>query len=177
LSVVHGSRLATYDLSPGAKGDGLLATMPDVAMAAASSDDVLVAAGTDGEIGFYDPRTLEPSGPALAESSGHVEQLAFADGGGLMATRTATGELRTIDARARVSLGEPIPIGLDRTHAVAIRPDARELAVMTDDGIRVWDLRPRHWAHAVCSMVGRSLTKEEWSTFLGEVGPYDPSCR
>jgi len=178
VSAVNGGQLTTYDLSSGAAaGEVQLATMPDVVTAAAATDYELAAALNDGGIGFYDPRTLEPRGQPLAESPGQVEQLEFADGGRLMAARTATGDVWLVDVKARIRLGEPVAIGPDRTHSAALHPDGSELAVRTDDGLRVWDLRPQHWVRSVCATVGRSLSSEEWATFLGEVGPYDPSCR
>ena len=76
--------------------------------------------------------------------------------------------------RARTQLGEPIEIGLDRARSVALRPDGRALAVRTDDGMRVWDLRPERWSRAVCELVGRSLTREEWATYLKPVGSTGP---
>ena len=115
-------------------------------------------------------------GPPLPQTPGQVEQLAFSRDGDLLAARNTTGEVRLFDTGARTQLGEPIELGLDRTRSVALRPDGRALAVRTDDGIRVWDLRPERWSRAVCTLVGRSLTREEWATYLQPVGAYRPSC-
>ena len=175
---VEEGRLATYDLVSDDRGtETPVATRRGVDLAAVSRDGLVAAAHGSGRIGFYRARTLDPAGAPLREAPGETEQLSFSEDGRLLLVRGATGSIRLVDTASRTQLGEPIEQGLDRHRVAALRPDGGELAVRTDDGVRVWDLRPQHWARAVCSMVGRSLTREEWATFLGEVGPYDPSCR
>ncbi len=174
LLAVNEDSLATYDLTDDIGTP--VATRDEIDLAAVSRTG-LVAAHGDDRISFYRARTLRPAGPPLREAPGETEQLTFSQDGRLLLVRSSTGSIRLVDTAARTQLGEPIEQGLDRHRVAALRPDGRALAVRTDDGIRVWDLRPHHWARAVCSMVGRSLTREEWATFLGEVGPYDPSCR
>jgi hypothetical protein len=46
----------------------------------------------------------------------------------------------------------------------------------TADGIAVWDLDPAHWIPAACRIAGRSLTREEWVTYLGLLEPYRQTC-
>jgi WD40 repeat protein len=169
--------LAAYDVfGPDAVVDGPRVRRQNVVAAAVSPTGLVAASRADGRLGFHRVRSLEPVGPPLPQTPGQVEQLAFSRDGGLLAARNTTGEVRLFDTRARTQLGEPIELGLDRMRSVALRPDGRALAVRSDDGIRVWDLRPQRWSRAVCALVGRSLTREEWATYLQPVGAYRPSC-
>jgi WD40 repeat protein len=177
LVAVEEGRLATYDLGSDDGTETPVATRRGVDLAAVSRTGLVAAAHGNGRIAFYRARTLEPAGAPLRESPGETEQLSFSRDGRLLLVRGATGSIRLVDTASRIQLGEPIEQGLDRHRVAALRPDGGELAVRTDDGLRVWDLQPQHWVRAVCSTVGRHLTREEWGTFLGEVGPYDPGCR
>ena len=177
LMEARDGRLAAYDLSKGdVLGDPPVATRQGVARAVMSARGLVAASLEDGRVTFFQGRRLAPVGPLLQETPGQVEQLTFSRDGSVLAVRTATGSLRLVDAASRLQLGEPIDLGLDRARVVALRPDGREVAVRTDDGVRIWDLRPQRWARAVCEMVGRSLTRSEWSTYLSEVGSYRSSC-
>jgi WD40 repeat protein len=178
---VHDGGASTYDMSL-EDGDEeadsrTLATRQGLVTAAVSSSGLVAASRTDGRLGFYDARTLKPRGPPLAGTPGQVEQLSFSRDGDLLAVRGATGALRLIDTRSRIQLGEPIELGLDRTRRVALRADGHELTVATDDGIRMWDLRPGHWTREACGLVERDLTREEWATYLAPVGAYRSTCR
>ena len=169
--------LATYDVfGADAAIDGPQVRRSHVVAAAMSPNGLVAASRADGRLGFHRAGTLEPLGPPLPQTPGQVEQLAFSRDGGLLVARNTTGEVRLFDTSARTQLGEPIELGLDRMRSVALRPDGRALAVRTDDGLRVWDLRPERWSRAVCELVGRNLTREEWATYLESVGPYRPAC-
>jgi len=41
--------------------------------------------------------------------------------------------------------------------------------------VSVWNFDRQFWIESACSMANRSLTPEEWETFMGDV-PYDPVC-
>ncbi len=178
LVMVQGAdHLAAYDVvTPTAALDPPVVRRPDVVAAAVSPTGLIAASRADGRLGFHQSRTLEPVGPPLPQTPGQVEQLTFSRDGQLLATRSTTGEVRLFDTGARMQLGEPIELGLDRSRSVALSPDGQALAVRTDDGVRVWDLRPARWSRAVCTLVGRSLTREEWATYLQPMGDYQPSC-
>jgi hypothetical protein len=40
----------------------------------------------------------------------------------------------------------------------------------------VWDLQPVSWVPAACQVAGRNLTRTEWQTYLGDLGPYQATC-
>jgi hypothetical protein len=57
-----------------------------------------------------------------------------------------------------------------------IRPDGKELAVSTQEGVVVWDLDPGHQFDAVCRLAGRDLTEAEWRRYLPQLGEPRSTC-
>ena len=53
----------------------------------------------------------------------------------------------------------------------------RAPAAGDDDGGRgaVWDVDPASWAERACALANRTLTRDEWETFLPG-RPYEPAC-
>jgi hypothetical protein len=94
-------------------------------------------------------------------------------------------QVRLYDVDARVQLGTEIPVH-DSARATlvfpgwltaaAIRPDGREAATTSDNGIIVWDLNADRWREAACELASRNLTQEEWDTYIGELAPYRATC-
>ena len=59
---------------------------------------------------------------------------------------------------------------------VAFSPDGTTLAsVSWDDTIYLWDVSPDVWDDLACELAGRSLSVDEWMTYLGDE-PYKPTC-
>jgi hypothetical protein len=57
-----------------------------------------------------------------------------------------------------------------------IRPDGRQMALATDEGVQLWDLDPAAWREAACRLAGRNLTREEWERYLPNGEPYHVTC-
>jgi hypothetical protein len=57
-----------------------------------------------------------------------------------------------------------------------LRHDGRAVAVTVPTGVAIWDLDPDHLGDAACQLAGRNLTECEWNTYLGDLGPYRPTC-
>jgi WD40 repeat protein len=58
----------------------------------------------------------------------------------------------------------------------AFSPDGNTVATPSFDGTTVvWDLQPSHWLTAACAVVGRNLTRAEWSQYFGST-PYRTTC-
>jgi hypothetical protein len=48
--------------------------------------------------------------------------------------------------------------------------------VTVHDGVNVWDIDPEHLRAAACVLAGRNLTRTEWDTYVGALGPYRKTC-
>ena len=46
-----------------------------------------------------------------------------------------------------------------------------------DEFIRTWPVDPQFFADRICSMVNRSMTKDEWNEFVGKDIPFETSCK
>jgi WD40 repeat protein len=46
-----------------------------------------------------------------------------------------------------------------------------------DEYIRTWPVDPAYFAFRICTMVNRSLTREEWDEFVGKDISYQPTCK
>ncbi len=65
----------------------------------------------------------------------------------------------------------------DAVNGVAFSPDARLLATSSDDKtIILWNPDVAAARHRLCDMLGRDLTDDEWTTYLGD-RPQQPVCR
>ena len=87
-----------------------------------------------------------------------------------------SSQIAVVDFRTGFSRIEILPRNLNRRFG-AISSDGR-LAVSFDSAERLvlLDLDLRRWAELACSRVGRSLSQEEWASFVGLEIPYDPAC-
>ena len=142
-----------------------LATRPDVVNAAVSPAGVVAGSTKQGQLSFYDPRSLEPTGPSLAGTPGFVQQFAFSTDGKLLAVRGGDGAVRLIDMEERIQLGDTFELG-DEAASIALRPDGLELALPSSQGIVLWSLDPASWVDAACQVAGRNLTSAEWNSHL-----------
>jgi hypothetical protein len=85
------------------------------------------------------------------------------------------------DVASGARIGAPIRIADDESNWIALSLDGRRLAVggEADKGhnaTQIWDLEPEAWVAAACRLAGRNLTPEEWSTHIGALAAYGPTC-
>jgi WD40 repeat protein/serine/threonine protein kinase len=121
------------------------------AMSIAFSPDgqVLVSAGVDGTIKFWDARTMQSLGEPLRHKGG-VHSLAFGPDGKRFASAGADAAVRVWDTATRHLL-LTLRGHTNAIFAVAFSPDGRSLASGGWDGtVRIWDADPppeaRRWA-------------------------------
>jgi len=72
-------------------------------------------------------------------------------------------------------LGEPIDVYLLSGRST-IDADGGGFVASGDRGVQYWTLDPVDHAAAACRIAGRELTREEWKTFLADLGPWHPLC-
>ena len=66
--------------------------------------------------------------------------------------------------------------GGSRRAMLDLSSDGRRLLITNADGRgAVWDIDPESWLQRACTLAHRTLTKEEWESFLPG-RPYEPAC-
>ncbi len=154
-----------------------------------SSRDLLATDSTTGQVTFRDVRTLHQVGSPMSVGPGAATDMSFSADGSLLMTLWSDRTVRLIDAHARVALGDSIDLALPLAadapkdladsdwFAAALRHDGRQLAIGgRGTAITLWDLDVNDWARDACRVAGRNLTREEWQTYLGSLGPYHVTC-
>ena len=155
-----------------------------------SPDGTRVALGIEsGVVRTYDASTHRVAGAALEADDAGVFGVAYSPDGRLVAGTSlglSTTHLWAADGGA--PLGDRLTAGrvpyTFRTYVVehfmaarpAFSPDGRHLVTPGYPGATVlWDLDPRHWRAAACTVVGRDLSIAEWKRYLPGRTP-NPVC-
>jgi WD40 repeat protein len=108
-----------------------------------------------------------------------VGSMAFDPRGGTLATSAADGNVRLWDLASMQPIGRPLPGAENGTGASisTFDPSGNHLIAVYDGGTAfVWDMNPDHWKQQACAVVGRSLTRQEWTELLPD-RRYQPACR
>lgn len=170
---VAGNGLWSFDTATGQQlaynNDSLLANVR------VSAENTIAAASIDGTLELLDPETLA-SIATLPGARGFIQGMFFSADGSLLLARGNDDTLSLYDIATRSRLGDSFDLPFDNGGSFGLRNDGLEFAVATIDGTAVWDLNPEHWLTAACAIAGRNLTEEEWQTYLGDLGPYRPTC-
>ena len=79
------------------------------------------------------------------------------------------------DVATGIRIGPKLTAGLP-TSMMDLSSDGNQLLVTTEDGRGlIWDVDPASWAERACALANRTLTRDEWETFLPG-RPYEPAC-
>ena len=172
---VTGDGLVAFDAATGE----LLNRQPDLAIAnvVVSPAGELVAASVDGTLGIYDGESLAKTA-SLPGARGYIQNMFFSADDATLVAAGNDGSVSIYDFASRTRLGDAIDMNLNQGVRTALRADGAVVAIETPraDGIELWDLDPARWVAAACALAGRNLTREEWDTYLGGLGPYEATC-
>jgi len=127
---------------------------------------------------MYDPATLVRT-TSLAGAHGFMSGLQFSEDGATLVASADDGSLSIYDMVSRTRLGDAAPLGAPGNGLGAnLRADGKAVVVSTPtgNGAAIWDLDPQHWVDAACSVAQRNLTREEWATYIGDLGAYRATC-
>ncbi|WP_172655912.1 nSTAND1 domain-containing NTPase [Demequina maris] len=105
-----------------------------------------------------------------------VSTIQFSDEGDLFVVGGDGNGSMVFDTASGLRVAGPLTSDSPYLWPAALRPDGRELAVTTSDGIDVWSLDPKVLRDAACASAGRDLTAEEWETYLAPLGEWRSTC-
>jgi WD40 repeat protein len=158
-----------------------LPPLPGVDAVAFSPDSATLAtAQTDGTARLRDIATGRQIGaPMGATSIGAVEAVAFSRDGTMLATAGDDGSARLWDVATRHQIGPTMQAGrsVSGVESVTFSADGATLgAVGAGEVATLWEVAfPHDLVRAVCSIAGRPLTRQEWSTYI-QSAPYVRAC-
>jgi WD40 repeat protein len=173
-----GRHVALFDLEEGVTvfdaitGETVAGPISGLASTAISRDGLLVASTRTGDLSFRDAVTLEPRGLSLPAGAGLSNASVELSADGSLLVASAPGQTQLFDVASRTPLGGSI----ETTGSAALDPHGKQLAVATTTGVAVWDLDPARWVEAACQLAGRNLTRDEWTTYIGDLAPYHETC-
>ncbi|GAA1765450.1 nSTAND1 domain-containing NTPase [Agromyces humatus] len=142
---------------------------------------ISVITGAEELIAAYDNRVARHEIPDLSTSgslaglNGGIGHLQVTEDGATLLVGSNDGSVALYDLASGIRLGDAIATSGPFIIPGYIRHDGRFLVVNEKEGVAVWDLDPEHHLAAACTMAGRDLTHEEWTTYFGEL-PYRSTC-
>ena len=151
---------------------------PAIASVAVSTRGVVAAATRNGTIAIFDPNTLVETA-SLPAARGFVGELRFSDDGNTLLAASTDGTVSIYDMSTRTRLGDSVKIGqVGSNSLVDLRGDGKQAAITGSggSGVVLLDLDPDHWVTAACALAGRSLTRDEWAAYIGDLGSYRATC-
>jgi WD40 repeat protein len=173
VATVRGERELTT-VHDGDTGERVSGPLVGPETTAVSLDGTLVGSES-GEITRYDLDTLEPVAD-LPGAGGEVNTLQFSDDGELLLATSNDQSASLYDVASGTRLGDPIPTNAPLSYPAYLRPDGRQLALTSEQGVQVWDLDPDRLRGAACRLAGRNLTPAEWSSYLSDLGQPRATC-
>jgi WD40 repeat protein len=152
---------AVFDLATGEQ----IGTLGHSANVTVSPDGSLVAGSAfDGTISFYDAVTLEPVGEPITGATAFNNSMQFTFDGRLLITSGLDNTQRIWDVESRRQIGPGVPVS---SWTVAIAPDSSRIATNTADGVVLFDLDRARLRAAICRVVARNLSDDEWRQVIG----------
>jgi WD40 repeat protein len=142
-----------------------------------SPDGTLITVGgANGNILLLDSTSLKTVF-LLNDQSMWITSFAFSPDGRILASLSEDAALTLWDVKSGKSI---FSFRTDRYNLGY--SGEYEYAAFSSDGRKlysngfVYDLDVAHWQTAACSIVGRNLTRAEWTQYIGNVLPYQAVC-
>ncbi len=139
--------------------------------------DQLFVGSLGGELVQYDLDTLAPI-RSFGGSRGAIQEIYGTTDGSMIAARGGDGNVSLFDVATGTRIGPPFTATPDDQLLMSLATDGTRLAYGggLQSGIKVVDLDPDAWIDASCRIAGRNLTTNEWTTYIGDLAEYTPTC-
>ena len=126
----------------------------------------LVAGSANGAARLWSSTDWHRDGQDLRGHANFVVDARFSDDGRWLATFGGDGAAVLWDVELHRQLGASLVGSPNEFGGVWMAPDAgRLLTYQADGSIWDWPLDDNNWMNRVCSVAGRDLTEDEWTTY------------
>ncbi|WP_440064684.1 protein kinase domain-containing protein [Streptosporangium sp. OZ121] len=156
----------------GSSGVGI----PAIALAFGEDGARFAVADREGRISVFETRGRKRVGSMIRGEEGTGTRLAYSPRGDVIAAAMTERSVGIWDTETGRRLGQPIVAQPGDLQTLAFSPDgARLIAVDAAGTLSEYPVEPGAVARAVCERAGRTLSREEWRTYLGDL-PYRDVC-
>ncbi|MER5649858.1 serine/threonine-protein kinase [Streptosporangium sp. NPDC002524] len=156
----------------GSSSVGIQAT----ALAFGADGGRFAVADQEGRISVFETRGRKRVGAVIRGEAGTGTHLTYSPRGDVIAAAVTERSVGIWDVETGRRLGQPIVAQPGDLRALAFSPDgARLIAVDRAGTLSEFPVEPEAVARAVCERAGRTLTREEWRTYLEDL-PYRDVC-
>ena len=171
---------------------GVNAPQLKLRIAFASDGKVVATVDEPGTISLYEVRsgrryrTLYPQGQAAPGGTPEdPTAVTFSPDGTVVIAVTSDGTMLAWETKTGALIAASAPPGSSRefaTKQLTFTPDGSSVNLLTTDYgavtsfVTTWDLHVDDWVTDACNLVGRNLSRREWTTFIGTAQAYHRTC-
>ena len=119
----------------------------------------------DGQALFLDARTGREAQPPLQAAAGSIGYLSFSPDGHALTVAGADNAVNVWDLRTRKHIGNPFGPYPGEVPPTYFEPDGKLLIVLPGNAVQ-WPTDVGTWERFACDVVGRNLTRAEWTELL-----------
>lgn len=134
----------------------------------------LIVPAESGEVFLVDEATGEQMGRPFISAGTQLQRSVVTDDGATVAVISRDGTLRLFDVETGRAIGPTLTGHGTFSLALELGPAGDLVSAGLDDTVIRWDLDPEVWVERACALVGRNLTEQEWSDYVG--GAYRRTC-
>jgi WD40 repeat protein len=132
----------------------------------------IVSGHSDGKILLWDAMTQGEKGDGMNGDQNAVQDLAFSNDGKWIVSGDSAGKVRIWDTANQRAVGAPFAGNPSWLTSVAFSPDDQQIVSASYNGdLHLWPA-PRPLKDAICKMLSRPLTTENWDRFVHAEFPW-----